>query len=836
MSFFRSKFVRSRRGLLTLCAALVLVLFLVRPEVNRLRARLVSSISEALGRPVEVSSVRLQLLPQPGFGLENFVVHDDPAFGAEPILRAQSVTAVLRVTSLLRGHLEISRLALSEPSLNLVRNSEGHWNLENLVERAAKIPVAPTSKAKTESRPGFPYIEASDGRINFKLGQEKKAFTLTNADFSLWQESENAWGVRLKAEPTRTDFNVTDTGILRVEGTWQRAGSLRETPVQFSAQWERAQLGQFTRLFTGNDKGWRGMVLVSVQITGKPADLMVSSNASIEDFRRYDIVGGEPVRLAGQCDAHYSSVDRQVSRLACRAPVSSGMLSLDGSIGGFPNPQVYDLSFSAREVPVLALLALVRNAKKDLPDDLVAAGKLGANFTLKRSPNAPQKVTWDGKGQITGFRVLARSTNTDLIVDRLPFSLEGGGDREAGGPQVDIGPVPLAAGGTKPATAAGKISCAGYSFGLQGDVRVKRLLQMARTVGVPGAQPAADGTAKVDLQVAGAWAGFPAPIVQGKAQLKSVHAEISELNAPLEIASADLVFRADEIAAQKIAAVVAGSTWTGSLLVPRRCPDPEACAVQFDFRTKELAGEKLAEFFNFKPRQQPWYRFLSTAQASQSYWARLRAEGKISVDRLLVRKLAFNQITAGVEVDRGRIGLSNLTAEVFGGRHGGDWSVDFTSNPPQYKAKGWLRRVALGQLAQSMGDPWITGTGSATYQASAAGAQADDFLSSFRADFEVEARDATLHHLVLTPNAEPLHAQRFGGRLFFRDGQLEVRDGKLETISGIYQISGTASRGRNLNLRLSQSGLRGYAITGTLAEPRVAPAGAPEARAALKDQ
>ena len=123
----------------------VLALFLIRPGASRLRTRIVRSISLALGRPVDVGSVTLRLLPQPGFDLENFVVHEDPEFGAEPVLQSADVVATVRVSSLLRGRLEIARLSLTEPSLNLVRNSEGRWNLEKLVERAASTPVAPLS-------------------------------------------------------------------------------------------------------------------------------------------------------------------------------------------------------------------------------------------------------------------------------------------------------------------------------------------------------------------------------------------------------------------------------------------------------------------------------------------------------------------------------------------------------------------------------------------------------------------------------------------------------------------------------------------------------------------
>ena len=95
------------------------------------------------------------LLPRPGFDLENLVVYDDPAFGAEPMLRASEVTAALRLTSLVRGRLEIARLDLTEPSLNLVHGAGGRWNLEALLERTAHMPLAPTAKGEDGAAAGI---------------------------------------------------------------------------------------------------------------------------------------------------------------------------------------------------------------------------------------------------------------------------------------------------------------------------------------------------------------------------------------------------------------------------------------------------------------------------------------------------------------------------------------------------------------------------------------------------------------------------------------------------------------------------------------------------------
>ena len=90
---------------------------------------------------------------------------------------------------------------------------------------------APTGKVRPEARPRFPYVEASTGRINFKFGEVKKSFAFTDADFALWLESENQWGIRVEACPVRTDVNITDTGTLTLDGRFQRASNLRDTPL-----------------------------------------------------------------------------------------------------------------------------------------------------------------------------------------------------------------------------------------------------------------------------------------------------------------------------------------------------------------------------------------------------------------------------------------------------------------------------------------------------------------------------------------------------------------------------------------------------------------------------
>jgi AsmA family/AsmA-like C-terminal region len=842
------KFLRTKSGLLIITACLLLALYVVRPGAGGLKTRIVRTVSLALARPVDIGRVHLRMLPQPGFDLEGFVVYDDPGFSAEPMLRAQEVTAAIRIRSLLRGRLEISRLSLTEPSLNLVKDGQGHWNIENLLEHTAHISVAPTSKARSGPRPGFPYIEADRGRINFKFGPEKKPYALTDADFALWQDSENTWAMRLKAQPVRTDFNLSDTGLLRVSGTWQRAATLHETPLQFSVQWDRAQLGQLTKLISGQDEGWRGGLSTAWTFAGKPGDLSVTSTVSVQDFHRYDIMGGDSLGLSAHCVAHYSSADRTLREIICGAPVGDGTVTLQGEITGILAPPAFDLTLLAEQLPIQALVKLARHAKKELPEDLLASGNLDAKFTVHRASSTGQWLGVMGGGQTADFQLRSALTNTELEIGRVPFSIayDGGGrsravrrDHDAepiqGEPHVDFGPFDVGLGRPKPTTVKGCASRSGYSLQVQGEAQLKRVLLAARTLGLPASQLNADGASKLDLRIAGQWSGFSAPTVTGSAQLNSVRAQVRGLHAPLEITSANVTLAQSETRLQNVAASLGDTRWNGSVSLPRHCASLQTCPVTFELHTDVVNTHELSALFNPGAVKQPWYRLLSSsAQPGPSVFMDLDASGRVSAKRLVLGSLTGTQVTANLQLQKGKLRIADLRCEVLRGKHAGEWTADFTTKPPIYTGGGTLERVSLGQVAETMHDGWITGGGSATYHVTASGYTMGELLDSAEGGAQFEMRDGILPHIELTSGNGPLHVRRFKGQVTLRDGVFAIKEGKLQAASGIYEVSGTASLGRKLSIRIAQDGSHAFNVTGTVEEPSVVLVSGPETQAALK--
>ena len=277
--------------LLAILAILVVPPFL---SVSRYKSRITSLMASSLGRPVRLSQVRVRLLPRPGFVLYDLSVDEDPGFGAEPLLHASTVTASIRLLSLWRGRLEISEVSVDEASLNLVRSPEGSWNLEPLFRTAAT--KAGASAGSAVHAPLFPYIAATNSRVNFKNGVEKLPFSVLNTDLSFWQESPGVWRLRLRGQPARTDvtLDLADTGVVELNASAQRAADLRQMPVHLDLEWRDAQLGQLTRLVTGSDAGWRGDLRGEIHVDGTADSAKVTTQLRAAGVHRAEFEPASP--------------------------------------------------------------------------------------------------------------------------------------------------------------------------------------------------------------------------------------------------------------------------------------------------------------------------------------------------------------------------------------------------------------------------------------------------------------------------------------------------------------------------------------------------------------
>jgi hypothetical protein len=543
-----------KRGRLWLALAMLVVIlavFFVPPLVSlsRYKSRVTQLMSASLGRPVRLSSVELRLLPRPGLVLTNLTVQEDPAYGAEPVLHANTVVASLRLLSLWRGRIEISRISVDEASLNLVRTDQGRWNLDTLFRTAAAHAGAATAYGQPAgnglvggiARPApLPYLEATNSRINFKSGTEKLPLSLVNTDLSFWQEEPGDWRIRLRGQPARTDvsLDLADTGVVRLEASVRRASELRQMPIHLDMEWREAQLGQLARLVIGSDPGWRGDLTGELHLDGTPDAAQIKTRLRATGVHRAEFAPAAPMDFDATCGFDYHFSSRSLEHLACDSPLGDGRVHFTGQMPG--DGGLARFSAALDRIPLAAGLDALRTVRSDFGPGLEARGTITGTLTYSQrtaeqiaaevramgthgkanqSRAGAAKSLPAATGPLTGSLIIAGvqlsggGLATPLQAPKMvlePVAESSGHDE----PPALSGSVAIAAGGASPLTLTSRLTLTGYQLDVRGQASFARARDLAHVAGLEDAKmldSLAGDPVVVDLSAEGPW--LPAQIV-----------------------------------------------------------------------------------------------------------------------------------------------------------------------------------------------------------------------------------------------------------------------------------------------------------------------------------
>ena len=578
---------RRRRLLLILTAvAVVLLVALIPPLItaNRLQRRIATNIGASLGRPVHFDRVTLSLLPLPGFTLENFVVEEDPAYGSEPILRADEVRATVRIRSLWTHHVEFSKISLTEPSVNLVHTANGQWNLQSVLLQASRIQAAPTAQRYAGPAPRFPYIEATGARINLKLDQEKTPFALDEADFALWLPEPRQWRFRLESRLARTDTAPADTGTLRLEGTLGNADAhattLAQVPIEIHAAWQDAQLAGLSRLLLGRDAGLRGELALTLNIAGTISRSLIATDIKIARGRRADFVPPRLLSLEAACQAIASDTFHTFSAIECHWPPADSsdpsVLILAAAVPDTRRPNLSSADLTVPALPTSTLLDWLRIATPYPPTGLLDTGTLAGTLAWRPSgtaieteaqnpgshkivisTEAPERAageskgaqrrnpqllqpqpTWSGELELSGESIQLPSADAnaapspiplgDVLLRSTPPPTSPGQHPATPQPvasSFDLLPIQLPLGGRQPATLEGHFDAPGSTLHLTGTALPARLLALGDAIPQLG-----DGLRQLlepaSVPVASA-AATPPPAVKSDTQSEPIHIDLT---------------------------------------------------------------------------------------------------------------------------------------------------------------------------------------------------------------------------------------------------------------------------------------------------------------------
>jgi hypothetical protein len=553
--------------------------------------------------------------------------------------------------------------------------------------------------------------------------------------------------------------------------------------------------------------------------------------------------------------------------LYCQSPVGGGTILARGSFGLTPADRNVDLSFSAENVSTQFLAVLLRHIKKDVPEDIKATGRISTAFRVHSNENGDH--VWAGNGESSAIEIRSNALTKPLELDSTKWHLIGPGieqftanvpppskksnltrarheetlpvpDRTA----FAFEPVALAIGGASPSTLSGWFSREGYVTELNGEAELTRLVEIGRLLGLPTPAAELSGSAKGTLQIAGTWAGFSLPDYNGNAQLQKVTAKLSGVASPLRIQSARFVADNASLSLTKASVEIEGThtkldldaTW------PRNCvatqpTEMALCGMRFNVKADQLNIDELNSLVNPKAQKRPWYAAIaiSVMGSDRRTFPATYASGQVSTGKLILKSVTATKASADVTITPSGFSIVGLRADTLGGSYVVDLAADFSDGTPAYSSSGNLVNLNIANIAALTHEIFASGKLTGSYKGTAHGWTYDDIVASLSGRADFDWRDGTLPHIELETKGKPLQFKVFKGTAELKNGVVTFPESKLATKS-IYAVSGTATLGHELEVKLERKGEPGFSISGSLEHPKVVPVptSIPETQATLK--
>lgn len=737
-------------GVLALVVILAVVPSLI--SIKHYQGRITELMAAALGRPVHLSAVQMRLLPRPGFVLYDLIVDDDPAFGAEPILHANSVTASIRLWSLWRGRLEISDISVDEASLNLVRTAQGRWNVDPFFRTATTM--SGEERGLSGMRGGFPSLEATNSRINIKQGAEKLPYSLMNTKLSFSQGEPGSWRVRLRGEPVRTDLSMesADTGEVVLDATLHRAGALRLVPIELQMEWRKAQLGQLTRLVLGTDAGWRGDMTGNLSMTGTAGDAKVKARLRASNVHRAEFVPSSPMDFDANCSFNVHAIGRTVDQIVCDSPVGNGQVHLNGSLreptataetSESATNSGSQLSIQFKQIPAEVGLDALRTVRAELLPGIEAKGTLNghlaytapmppvspsalspnmsANKRTNKSANSPKTThatphatPLSGRVTVDGL-VLSGPTLGSSPIQIAKIQFEPVADADDA-PLALTANLPLAAGEPTPLTVSLRFERTGYRVTARGTASTARALQLASAAGIAPKLNSASlqgGSILLDLAAEGSWvdpvAAHPDHLT-GTATLRNTRWSAPFLANPVELSSAILRFTEAGTGWEAASFTYGALKGMASLTLPPPCPVPctltKPTPAQFVVQMGVLDAASLEAALLGAQKKDTLLESLLTRLRPSTPAAWPFIEGVVKADVITLGPFTLTRPTVALRIQNSEATLSTLDARLLGGTIHATGNLTFAAGRPTYAIQAQCTGLKPAEMGKLVAQTW----------------------------------------------------------------------------------------------------------------------------------
>jgi hypothetical protein len=830
---------------------------------------LVTHLERAFGRSVEVRHFAVLLLPSPVLYAEQISIGEDPAFGNEYFLRAERLTAGLRWSGLLRGHFEFGTLSLTRSSLILVRNQQGNWNLERWLP-PAKTAAGDTSHVYGPQLPPTPSnrlqkIEIDDGRINFKLLDEKLPFAFLGVSGSIEQVSPGRWKLALQAQPWRSGVTLQSAGTLFARG--DVAGtSARLQPAQVHVHWDKVSLADLFRLFRGQDYGLRGVFgLDGTAKSGtadgdtlsnsQPGDWSFAVHARAGQIHRWDLNEradnpGANLNLEGR----WNTVARNASVEHLAIETAKSNLRGSARLNPKATPS-WEVRVESAGIQAADLLAWYRAFDPNVNNAITAEQFFTGGVTLSGWPVEVRDAAFSSFGGLmrvpglsSSLRIgaiqggLARSnfSVTPIRVSFAPLENAAAGSLAARRHPPDNKSVLDVALSHDLAKHAGSVSLDGRLE------KVEDVLKVLAAFGRPinrGWDLTGAATAALRYQ----WdVAQPSPRWNGHIDFNKGTLQAAGMNQPLQVNKARLDWHDGLRTASILDVEGFGTDWTGQL-TQENLPDSDG-GVKWNVQlhADHLDAAELDRWIGPRARPSWLQRLLSSllgsanaSPAASELVRRVNAEGEVRVDEFTLEKIRLTQLRVEGALHDLHLELRQADARWAGGNLRARMRAAFLPRPSYDVSAEW-DGVDLAQWPSpaDLSDRFA-GLASGTLHLSTQGVGRDELLQRLTGKGEVRLREVEFRGWDVSASTADGAPHQGGSRWASGQGAFSIHDRgislpglRLDSGSELTLIKGTLSFAQDSDLTVqtlprepndSRLPEQGYVlkISGPLDVPRV---------------
>jgi uncharacterized protein involved in outer membrane biogenesis len=846
-------------------------------RTQRAHRYLASRLEAAFGRPVEVGHFAFRLFDGPRIEAEPITVTEDPRFGQEYFLRAERMTAGIRWRRLFLGHFEFGTLSFQRPSLNLVRSSDGRWNIENWLPPPSSG-LSQKQDAANRATPARLYKIAVDGgRINFKRGADKQPFALVAVSGTMEQESTGHWRLELAAQPMRAGVVLQEAGTLRLRGSI--AGTTtRLQPADLQLTWEGASLADVLRLAKGKDYGVRGRLALELTARSQRPSWFgwsFSLSARGSQLHRWDMT-----ELPRDPAVNLKAEARWMPGEA-RMAVSSLLLESTGSrIHGsgeviWPAEIRPEVDFDSAEISLADLLECYRAFHPGVADGLGAEGTLRASFSGRDWPMHFERGELSSYGatlSVPGLegpvhlgKVTAGLRREMLEFDSLLVPLPQGGRPEE--PKLtpiaqekkskerkrgpSLGTNQLALGGSVSLREkSGEVTLDGLAS------HAEDLLTVAAAFGHPtSSRWKLEGSAELHLRWQLSFSPWSAAMA-GSTDLRGARVWITGLNSPVEVSGAHIEWAGSGPRVTLSGARALGAQWQGTLMQQKNGPADLFSAWRFRLSADHIAATELDRWLGPRARPSFFDRLFPSAVNSggapqnpatgESPLKSLSASGQIAIETLAMEPLRLHKLTASVELESQALRVYDAQSEFYGGKLSGVLEAKLGAQP-EYRVDANFDRANLGTLTAATAKlkDHFGGIASGEIHLTARGIGRENLVKSLEGRGAVTVRNAVFRGLDVkaalargTFHAGATQWASAEAAFTVGEGRIELGQMRLDDHANPVQVEGAIQFSHAWDLRLrslnpakergkAAADTRAARLTGTVEAPQVVSLEAP---------